>query len=346
VTRALFLAAALVLVPAAGGATETFSATGSILSPGQSSTIGTRGAVASISADGGRVAIHAQLGDDPRCDFGAVWQPARKTVLRLGRDTCPQTADAEFDELTLAGNVAAWTNYDFGNHAYCSGPYAANLATRSAIRTGACPGEPDNADMYWEFKGSGSLLVARSYTRCEENCGPDFSGSYDADVVIWSVGPAGLRKLVAAKRDTELLDVDAGRIVLRDPAKKLLVLNRVGNQVGSLAADAQAAWLSGAENVSIPRGTTLHTYDLATGKVVETCTLKRGAKVQDVENGLAVYFVGNEVHPLTIATNADRVVARRRGLVAADLEPGGLFYAYNIPGGGAKPGRVTFLPLK
>jgi hypothetical protein len=52
------------------------------------------------------------------------------------------------------------------------------------------------------------------------------------------------------------------------------------------------------------------------------------------------------VHLLTLATRADRVVARQRGLVQADLEPGGLFYAYNVPHGGPKPGRVTFLPLK
>jgi hypothetical protein len=32
--------------------------------------------------------------------------------------------------------------------------------------------------------------------------------------------------------------------------------------------------------------------------------------------------------------------------VQADLEPGGVFYAYNVPGGGSKPGPVTFVPLK
>ena len=331
---AVVLAAlALLVAPGATGATG-------------GKTIGTRGAVDSISADGGRVAIHAQLGDDPRCDFGAVWQPARNAVLRLGRDTCPQSHDAEFDELTLAGDVGVWTDYDFGNHAYCAGPYVASLTTRKAISTGVCPGEPDNSDMYWEYKGSGRLLVARSYTECEENCPPDFSGSYDADVAIWSVGPAGLRKLLAAKRDTKLLDVDGGRILLRDPARKLLVLNAAGHQVASLAVDARAAWLAGPERVSVPTGRALRTYDIATGKVVETCTMKAGAKVQDVENGLAVYFSGSEVHVLTIATNADRVVARHRGLVQADLEPGGLFYAYNVPRGGAKPGRVTYLPLK
>jgi hypothetical protein len=333
VRLAALLAAALVMVPAAGGATGA-------------KTIGTRGAVDSISADGGRVAIHAQLGDDPRCDFGAVWQPSR-AVIRLGsRDTCPQSQDAEFVGLTLAGDVAVWTNYDFGSHAYCVGPFVAGLRTLRAFATGACPAEPANSDMYWEYKGSAGLLVARSYTRCEASCAPDFSKTYDASVVLWSVGPRGLTKLVAEPNATKLLDVDAGRILLRDPARKLLVLNAAGKQVGTLPVEAGAAWLDGAARVSTPVATTLRTYDVATGRVVGTCTMKRGAKVQDVENGRAVYIAGAEVHLLTIATNADRVIARQRGLVQADLEPGGLFYAYNVPRGGPKPGRVAYLPLK
>lgn len=329
----LLVTAALVVVPAAGTATGA-------------KTIGTRGAVDSISADGGRVAIHAQLGDDPRCDFGAVWQPAR-AVIRLGsRDTCPQSYDAEFVGLALAGDVAVWTNYNFGNHAYCAGPFVASLRTLRAFATGACPREPGGADMHWEYKGSGSLLVARSYTRCEASCGPDFSKTYDAAVVLWSVGPGGLKKLVAEPNDTKLLDADAGRILLGDPSGKLLVLGAGGRQVGAVPVKAGSGWLDGASRVSVASGTTLSTFDARSGRVVETCTMKKGARVQDVENGRAVYIAGSEVHLLTIATNADRVVARQPGLVQADLEPGGLFYAYNVPRGGPKPGRVTYLPLK
>jgi hypothetical protein len=321
----LLVTTTLVVVPAAGTATGA-------------KTIGTRGAVISISADGSRVAIHAELGDDPQCDFGAVWQPAR-AVIRLGSgDTCPQSDDAEFDGLALAGDVAVWTNYDFGNHAYCAGPFIASLRTLRAVATGACPGEPNSADMHWEYKGSGALLVARSYT-------PDVSTTHDASVALWSVGPGGLKKLATARDDTKLLDVDAGRILVRDPGGKPLVLDRAGRLVGAVPV-AAAAWLDGASRVSVPSGTTLTTYDVASGRVVETCTMKKGARVQDVEKGRAVYIAGSEVHLLTIATNADRVVARQAGLVQADLEPGGLFYAYNVPRGGPKPGRVAYLPLK
>jgi len=325
---------ALVAVPGAAGSTGA-------------KTIGTRGAVDSISADGGRVAIHAQLGDDPRCDFGAVWQPARQRVFRLGsRDTCPQSDDAEFDELTLSGDLAVWTNYNFGNHAYCVGPFVASLRTLRAVGSGACPAEPDNADMHWEYRGSAGLLVARSWTLCEADCEPDFSKTYDAHVALYLIRSTGPKKILAAKNDTKLLDVDAGRILLRDPGGRLLVLNAAGRQVGNLPVNAKTAWLDGSSRVSTPIGMSLTTFDIASGRVAETCTTKKGARIQDVENGDVVYFAGNQVHLLTIATNADRVVARQRGLVQADLEPGGLFYAYNVPGGGSKPGRVAYLPLK
>ena len=39
--------------------------------------------------------------------------------------------------------------------------------------------------MYWEFAGDVSLLVARSYTDCEANCGPDYNRSYDDEVTIY-----------------------------------------------------------------------------------------------------------------------------------------------------------------
>ena len=332
-TRApLLVALALTVVPGAGGVTGA-------------KTIGTRGAVDSISADGGRVAIHAQLGDDPRCDFGAVWQPSR-AIFHLGRRSCPQSEDAEFDALTLAGGVAVWTNYNHGNHAYCVGPYVGTLAPPRIVATSGCPDEPDSADMLWEYKGSAGLLVARSWTRCEANCEPDFSKTYDASVVLWSVGAGGLRRLAALENDTKLLDVDSGRILLRSPAGTLLVLNAAGKQVAALPLKVKQAWLDGRGRVSTLAGTTLTTTDVASGSVVEICAVKKGARIQDVENGFAVYFAGNAVRLLTIATNTDRVIARQRGLVQADLEPGALFYAYNVPRGGQKPGRVTYLPLK
>ena len=333
--RLLLLAVALVAVSGAAGSSGV-------------KTIGTRAKVVSISADGGSVAIHAGSGvARVGCNFGSVWTPATGKVVRFTDYPCGSKSqfDLQYDALTLAGSRVVWTDFDFGNHAYCHGPFTATFAKASPQDLGGCPDEPGDEDMFWEYRGDGGLLVGRSYFQCDYSCPPDYVGTYQDEIVIWSIG-AKAKKLVTAKRNTALLDVDAGRILLRDPAKKLLVLNGAGKQVAALAVDAKAAWLDGSGRVSVPAGTTLRTYDAATGAVVETCMLKTGANVQDVENGLAVYLTPGEVHLLTIATNADRVVARQKGLVQADLEPGGVFYAYNVPGGGSKPGRVTFVPLK
>jgi hypothetical protein len=329
----LFALLAPLAVPAAAGSGTT------------TKTIGTRGKVVSISADGGRVAIHAAVEGDPDCDSGSAWQPATGKVVRFQDAPCgPKQSDVQFIDLTLAGSRVVWTDYDYGNHAYCNGPYIATVARPKPSNTGECPDEPDNADLYWEYKGDGSLLVARSYFLCEVNCEEDYTKTYDDQVEVWRIVSGGLTKLLAAEDDTKLLDADGGRILLRDPSKKLLVLNAAGKQVGTIAVDAKAAWLSGPSEVSIPSGTTLRTYDVATGRLVETCVLRKGAQLQDVEAGLAVYLTPGEVHLLTIATNRDQIVAKRKGLVQADLEPAGLYYAYNVPGAGTKPGRVTFVP--
>ena len=310
-------------------------------------TIGTRGRVESISADGTRVAVHAVVGYDPGCDSGSIWQPSTGKIVRLADTPCGKLqSEDEYDELTLAGSHAVWTDYDFGNHAYCTGPYFATLTKPKPVNLDICPEQPESEDLYWEYKGSAGLLIARSYTRCVASCEPDYSRTYDDGVTIWSIGAGTAKKLVTPKDDTKLLDVDAGRILLRDPSGKLLVLDGAGKQVATIPIDVKSAWLDGATRVSTPSGTSLTTYDIASGRVVETCTMKEGATVHDVENGFAVYVAGGEVHLVTIATNADRAVLRQKGLVQADLEPGGLFYAYNVPGGSSKPGRVTFVPLK
>src|SRR5205807_1186052 len=65
----------------------------------------------------------------------------------------------------------------------------------------------------------------------------------------------------------------------------------------------------------------------------------------DVESGIAVYRAGDALHLLRLSDGRDRIFRQVKGLTDAQLEPGGLFYAYNVPAGGAKPGRVTFVPF-
>jgi hypothetical protein len=303
--------------------------------------LGTHGQVVSISADGGSVAIHAATNANSQkpCDSAAIWTPATGKVVHLVDKRCGAN-DARFDDLTFAGTTAVWTDYDYGNHAYCTGPLTATLTAPNAHDSNQCGGD---GDVYYEYGGDGSLLVGRDWLSCDYDCGPDCNGSYQADVELVTVG-AKVKKLTDEKRNTDLLDVDAGRILLRWK-QTLIVKDGGGKQVASFPAPGRgAAYMDGADRVSVPNKTTLTTYDIATGKVVETCTMKPHATLEDVENGVAVYIKDDdEVHLLTIATNHDVVAATAQGLVEADLEPNGLYYAYNVPSGGSSPGRVAFI---
>ena len=61
--------------------------------------------------------------------------------------------------------------------------------------------------------------------------------------------------------------------------------------------------------------------------------------------GVALYTQAGSIHALRLADGRDVVVSHVLGLVAAQLEPAGLFYAYSISKGGPKPGRVAFIPF-
>ena len=71
--------------------------------------------------------------------------------------------------------------------------------------------------------------------------------------------------------------------------------------------------MDGPAHVSVQNGTTLQTYDAATGKVAEKCTMKAGAKV-GTSRTASRSTRGSELHLLTIATNRDRVVTTAKEL--------------------------------
>ena len=341
ITAAAALAAALALVPAATTAGPALT----------TKTIGTRGSVESISADGGRVAITTSLG---KCAGASLWTPASDAVLRL--PACSKDADAQYVGLALAGTRAAWWDYSAGNHTYCLGPFTATLAQPKPLDLGGCPAEPDNADLAWDFRGDGSLLVARGYTVCAASCEPDYERSYDASPVLYRVGAGRLQPLAKLVDDTKLLDVAGSSILVLEPGGRLVVLSAAGKRGTTVAARAQGGALGSGVIVSVS-GRVLTVYDAATGAFQRTRTMVAGGTFRDLEGGLVAYAThaargsgsgggaaGESVlRVLRLADGRDRAVARVASLVGVQLEPAGLFYADNS-GKGDKPGRVTFVP--
>jgi hypothetical protein len=331
----LALVVVAVALLAAPAASPTGSATGT--------TIGLRGSAQSIAADGSRVAIRTYL---KNCASGAVWQPATNKVVRFaGARGC--TPDIEFDSLTLAGSRVAWVDFDTGNHAYCQGPFTATISSPKAKNLGTCPDEPDNEDLYWDFDGDGPLLVARSYTLCEADCEPDYSRIYDDAPTLYRVG-ASATKFADLKDDTKLLDVSASRILLLERPGTLVLYSAAGKRGLAIQAGAGTGGFSGGDVVGVKERTKLTVYDGKIGSVKTAWTLQGNAKFRDADAGLVAYVsstvFGTSLRVLRLADGRDRVVAKLKGFVDLDLEPTGLFYAWN-EAKGEKPGRVTFVPM-
>jgi hypothetical protein len=331
----LVLAVAAVALLAAPAASPTERATGK--------TIGLRGSAQSVAADGSRVAIRVW---DGKCASGAVWEPVTNKVVRFAaaRGCDP---DIEFDSLTLAGSRVVWVDFNTGNHAYCQGPFTATLSSPKAKNLGRCPDEPDNQDLYWDFDGDGSLLVARSYTLCEANCAPDYSRIYDDSPTLYRLG-ASAKKLADLNDDTKLLDVAGSRILLLERPGTLVLYSAAGDRGLAITAGAGTGGFSGGDVVGVKERTKLTVYDGKTGSVKTTRTLLGLAKFRDAEGGLVAYVsstvFGTSLRVLRLADGRDRVVAKLKGFVDLDLEPSGLFYAWNASKG-EKPGRVTFVPI-
>ena len=143
----------------------------------------------SISADGGDVAIHAAYEDRATCDSGSVWTPASGKVVRFQDAACEQERrDRQYDALTLAGSRAAWTDYDYGNHAYCNGPVHRDAREAEAGEHRRLPAtSPTTRTCTGSTRATAACSSRARGSLCEASCGPDYDRTYDDDVKIWSV---------------------------------------------------------------------------------------------------------------------------------------------------------------
>jgi hypothetical protein len=100
----------------------------------------------------------------------------------------------------------------------------------------------------------------------------------------------------------------------------------------------------------VQRGTTLDTYDTATGAHTRTRSLAADEGptfLLDVQGDLAVYATGGAVHLLRLSSGRD-VALRLPGAAPtldAHLEPAGLFVSWNTMYN-RRLGRVGFVPLR
>lgn len=318
--------------------------------PGTERMIGVTGSVERISADDGLVAISSHLESEGLvCDRAAAWRPANGAVVRFSRpDQCRREGgsndDAVFD-LFFAGGRAVFTSYSYGNHAYCNAVRTGTIddPKPSRVPNAPCSGGSGDADQFFEFAGSGSLIAVASYVYCYpgECGGPE--GHYD--VALWRLSEARLVKLARVANRSRLLAADAGRIAVLAPDGAIVLYSASGKALRTLPfkrGEVLDARLSGSQLVVQTRQS-IQVFDAATGALERTLALTPGAKLKDVEGRLAVYVRGRTIHVLRLSDGRDRAYASVTGLVDVELVRSGLFYAYNERKG-AKPGRVVFVP--
>jgi hypothetical protein len=305
-------------------------------------TLSVRGQVTGISADGGHVAVHAHPASG--CEYASIWRPSTGAVVRI--EDCG-SSDTVFSDLTLAGSTAIWWDWSSGNHVYCDDVYTAAIEHPKAHALGICDGTM--GDEYFGFAGDASLVVVSDYTVCEANCtgdNGDLLPDGDYSVEVRRIRDGKLTTILHPVDFRRFLDARNWRVAVIEPRAKLTVYDASGTRLWQTpgVSGVLRGWIVG-NSVVVQIGRSVQVYSARSG-VIPTRSLPRGARLNDVAGGLAVCTVGSSVHLLCLTDGRDRRLVTVRGLVGAQLTPAGVFYAYNLSGNGASPGRVTFVPIR
>jgi hypothetical protein len=338
--RAAALSAALALTLAATLGVALASAAGAT----NARLLALPGAVRSISADGGLVALREGPSRGRKCDSASFWKPSSGSLVEVLGEPCG--TPYRIQGLALAGTTAIWWDYDTGNHVYCEDVYTATLARPKAEGLGLCDGT--QGDTYYEFAGDRTIVAIADYSVCEADC-TDENGNLLPD------GDYGVevRKLVGGKVSTVLppvdfrkfLDARNWRVAVIEPKGVLAVYDTNGKRIWKVAgvAGVTDGWISGT-SVVVRRGRSIQAYTPA-GAAGVARTLPRGAHVGDVSGGLVVYTAGSSVRLLRLSDGRDAQLVTVKGLVGAQVTPAGIFYAANTRTAGRTRGAVTFVPL-
>jgi hypothetical protein len=289
-----------------------------------------RGTVKRLSADGHLVAFDvARQSKTKTCHTISTWRGAGKpTAINAG---CVDrfTHDQKVTQLALAGGRLLWVDYQYGIHAYCT----LRTATRAAPRpvdVDVC--DPFDSDTFiGGIAGDGQLLVFNSWY--DEN-----QEGRLTDVTLWRLVGTKARKLLAAKNARTATSVSAGRIAVLEPGGNVAVYTADGTLL-QRSPPARSPRLDG-DTLVVRKGNSLQSYDVTSGMAGERWPLRGGklARLEDVQNGIAVYLVKRTVHLLRLSDGRDVVIRKaQRGKAFAQLEPAGLFYANGS--------SVSFIPM-
>jgi hypothetical protein len=337
------------------------------------------GPVSELAADGGRVAmlVRTKTGSCAR-DRVAVWAPATRSFVPIGASACigSTSTGAGLFSVGLAGTRVAYVQFAGGNTRELQLRLATLARPRPATVASASFGIDAVQGTYiGRVAGDGSLLAFDWWSQCLP-CAAPIAPRGSIFRLVSSGGAAcpnaGLgalprcRPVISAAGSLRLLAVGAGLVVMRSgdevavrgldgtvaytgtfaglraariDARVLLVLTRTGTQSSLWTVDLSSGQRSGPWILPAARSTGDDPCGDPSG-----CRLA-ALRLEDYQNGIAVYVVGHVVHLLRLAEKRDASIrVPGVGPVHAQLEPSGLFYSYS-PAGSRGRGRVAFVPV-
>ena len=287
--------------------------------------------ITQLAADGDSVA----LGHNP-CRTSDVWRPLQRSIIRFPECGGP---------VALAGERVVWT---FGPVVWGDGErWFVNTSTFTRPRANSPErqwgtGRPLSAPV-----GDGSLVAFSLWGPCNfarNECTRDSKRPGE----LYRLDGETVVRIATSANALTPISVDGGRILVDHEDGSLELLRPDGTLIRSFSL-----------NVAVVRGIRLQASDLVvlTTSAVEITDAQTGefvrrwklpvanARLEDVQNGVAVFVAGNEIVLLRLGDGSTAVIeAPSSRNVLAQLEPSGLFYSYRTDDP-KYPGRVVFTPF-
>lgn len=292
--------------------------------------------VESIAADGTRVVIAYGPGRSPGCV--ETWDTGTNSIVRYNE--CGWQAPA------LAGERVALPQFE---HAAGTNAYGIYLSTidhpNPTWVTGLCPAQSLQfciRDPVGDAVGKGSLLVVDSWKGpqpyCNDPCPPP-----KRDGRLYRIDNGGALEIATSTAGLTPLAVDSDRILVEVDADELALLDAAGATLLTVSAPGHGAAQLQGRDLVVQSGLTLADYDAGNGALLHEWPLPADARLEDVQDGTAVYVTATDVHLLRLADGRDVAIhPPGHGALHAQLEPAGLFYSYAVDDG-VLPGRVAFV---
>jgi WD40 repeat protein len=264
-----------------------------------------------------------------------VWTPSTGSTLR----SSTPCQDLQPESYAVTPTIDAWI----------SEPDPNGNQTLATMRPGTTEAVPiaewtsgqESPDIGWRAEVGGPL-VSGSTIVFE-------TGTSDGSSQLWRIVDGFVPHAVPIPlppAGSDLLDADAGRVVIQTTRNNLAILNTDGMILARLRFLGTVR--IGGDLLGVATGTTLRVYDPDSGTLRYQLPLAHAAghpRLLTIGAGYAAYASGIELHLVRLDNGNDRIadLPEQAGPLQALLTADGLFVAY-LHGYDTQPARILFVP--